>query len=393
MFRPHAGSYRIARALSVKNEPNGGSFADVLNKMKGNYSESGEKVEEKAEADKEQQAEASQSSESHDSAKKTDTSVDYIALAYKYLQSGRDASSNFVSEVKGAWNEMISGDKESKVRKKVAQASSFKAKKSSDDDEEEEEEAAYDGPSALVVSKTNKSTWEQMYARLEDSPLIKEMLKNTKRFSRQAANTDIGKQASKIGEDVTNKIHDAREFWETTQNPLVYKISGAWESMTAPTEEGMAVAEIQKLDPYFIKEQWAEEIKRDVAPAIIKAHLEGDLKTLKPLLGEAVYNKLAADIRTRKSDGISIDTNVLDIDEAQILIRYLEHEGPIVLVVYMVQQINCIRNRAGEIIEGGESDVVAKIYTLAFKQVYNEDEGLSDWKVVDYDLSPGETYY
>lgn len=46
---------------------------------------------------------------------------------------------------------------------------------------------------------------------------------------------------------------DAREFWETTQNPIVYRISGAWESMTAPTEEGMAVAEIQKLDPDFVK--------------------------------------------------------------------------------------------------------------------------------------------
>lgn len=45
---------------------------------------------------------------------------------------------------------------------------------------------------------------------------------------------------------------DAREFWETSQSPLVYKLSGAWESLTAPTEEGLAVATIQKLDPDFI---------------------------------------------------------------------------------------------------------------------------------------------
>lgn len=34
-----------------------------------------------------------------------------------------------------------------------------------------------------------------------------------------------------------------------------------------------------------------------------------------------------------------------------LLFRYLETEGPIILAVYMVQQINCIRNREGEIIE------------------------------------------
>ncbi len=60
----------------------------------------------------------------------------------------------------------------------------------------------------------------------------------------------------------------------------------------------MAIGEIQRLDPDFIKEEWAEEVKREITPVIIKAHIEGDLKTLKPRLGEAVYNKLAADIRT-----------------------------------------------------------------------------------------------
>jgi hypothetical protein len=79
------------------------------------------------------------------------------------------------------------------------------------------------------------------------------------------------------------------------------------------------VGEIQRLDPEFRKvlslpplplcsetlvtnscsqEDWAEEVKREISPKIIQAHLDGDLKILKPRLGEAVYNKLAADIRT-----------------------------------------------------------------------------------------------
>lgn len=37
-----------------------------------------------------------------------------------------------------------------------------------------------------------------------------------------------------------------------------------------------------------------------------------------------------------------------------MVFRLLEHEGPIVLCVYMVQQINCIRNKEGEIIEVSE---------------------------------------
>lgn len=51
------------------------------------------------------------------------------------------------------------------------------------------------------------------------------------------------------------------------------------------------------INPAFIQEEWAEEIRRNVAPMIIKAHLQGDLKTLRPWLGEAVMGKLSADIR------------------------------------------------------------------------------------------------
>ena len=50
------------------------------------------------------------------------------------------------------------------------------------------------------------------------------------------------------------------------------------------------------------QEDWTAEVTRDIVPVVIKAHLEGELRKLKPYLGEAVYNKLAADIRTVSSD-------------------------------------------------------------------------------------------
>ena len=102
---------------------------------------------------------------------------------------------------------------------------------------------------------------------------------------------------------------------------------------------------------HYQQEEWAEDVKNNLVPDIIKAHLAGNTSALKPWLGEAVYNKLAADIRTRKHDGIVFDTNILDIDENQMMVRYLENGAPVIVGVYMVQQINCIRNRKGEIIE------------------------------------------
>lgn len=124
-----------------------------------------------------------------------------------------------------------------------------------------------------------------------------------------------------------------------------------YDTIAGETEEGIAVSAIQKLDPKFSKEEWSQEVKANLVPIVIKAHLMGNTNALKPWLGEGVYNKLAADIRARKHDGIVFDCNLLDIDENRLIVRFLESGGPVIVGVYMVQQINCIRNRKGEIIE------------------------------------------
>ncbi len=92
-------------------------------------------------------------------------------------------------------------------------------------------------------------------------------------------------------------------------------------------------------------------MKKNLVPRLLKAHFLGDIRELKPWCGEAVYHKLAADIRARKADGIVFDSNILSIDENQLIFKLVEDMGPVIVAIYMVQQINCIRNKEGEIIE------------------------------------------
>jgi hypothetical protein len=42
--------------------------------------------------------------------------------------------------------------------------------------------------------------------------------------------------------------------------------------------------------------------------------------------------------------------------------------------------------------QGGESNIVAKFYHLAFTQVYDEDDGFMQWKIQDYQFG-GDTPY
>lgn len=93
------------------------------------------------------------------------------------------------------------------------------------------------------------------------------------------------------------------------------------------------------------------ELETDLIPQIIRSHMLGDIKTLKPWLNEPTYRKLSAEIMTRKHDGITVDPTILDVAENRAIFKVLEDGRAFAIVIYAVQQINCIRNREGEIIE------------------------------------------
>ena len=387
-----------ATALQIRNFSND-SFKEALNKVKKDREEAaaGDDIPKPLNSEEE----GSKDEVKEDSPKEAASSKINIAeLRFKTFEFVRNSKELFQDNLKAAWGEMTGSSRESVLEKKFEQSQSFRRTSNvedGDEDSTEKEPRVSDGPSALVVVQAAKSYWEQMASRL-DAPIIREILKGAKLYTKAAADTDLGKQAQKASQSVKDKIEDAREFWETSQNPIIHTLSGVWENMTGDTEEGLTIAEIRKKDPAFIKENWTEEVKRTLAPLVIKAHLEGDSKSLKPWLTEGVFSRLSAEIRARKADGIVFDSNILEMDENAVILRFLENGGAVILVVYMVQQINCIRNREGTVIEGAESEVRAKFYTLAFQQVYEELDGdennaVLKWKVVDYQLAGDVPYY
>lgn len=112
---------------------------------------------------------------------------------------------------------------------------------------------------------------------------------------------------------------DAREAWETSQNPWVYRISSVYDTMTAESETTAAVRELRQLDPDFSLEDWRVDVVERTLPQIMQWFLEGKIKLLKPWLGEGVYKRIAAENAARQKEGVQIDTNVLGIMNSEIL--------------------------------------------------------------------------
>jgi len=339
------------------------------------------------------------------------SSVDMANLMKSLPQRSRLMADTLVEEAKLAWDELRNPKKASSLERRVQQAGSYKkssadgnSQQGSDDEDDEEseskealkkkkkEEEKPKGPSSMVHVKDPTSQWDAMKARLADSPVIREIFKRSKGAYKQAAATDAGAAAAAAADRVKDKISDAREFWETSQNPLIYTLSGVWDNVTGETEEGMCTKELLKLDPAFNKEEWMEEVRTQLAPQTITAHMEGNLKFLKMHCGEACYAKLSNDVNTRKSDKITFESKMVDLEENMVIMKFLESGAPVVVCMYMVQQINVIR-KDGEVVEGNPNQVIARFYSMAFQQEYDDEEEVVRWKITDYEYGGDMPYY
>ncbi|CAM9717810.1 unnamed protein product, partial [Phaeothamnion confervicola] len=237
---------------------------------------------------------------------------------------------------------------------------------------------------ALLIVKSFGEAWEKLQARLREAPIIQDILG----AGRVLGRTPVGQAGKRARDAVAGRIEDAQEAWETSQHPLVYKASSVWDSVTAETEMGSALRELRRLDRSFDIEEWKRDVQEELLPEVMGAFLRGDIASLREWMGEAVYNKLSAEAAQRKKDGILIDPHVLDIRQADVLAIKADADSrnPTIVLQFMCQQIHCVRNRAGEIVEGSEDDIRANYYIFAFQRDFLEQQRELRWKVVDFML-------
>jgi len=293
-----------------------------------------------------------------------DTTIDDISYKIK------DFFLDFKDDISDTWNELINSGQAKGINQRVKESTKKKTKD------------AYKGPSNLIIIDENENlgAWEKMQRRLAEAPIIQNIL-----------NDLIEKSGAKnLKRKIDDIKQDAEEVWETSQNPWVYRMSSVYDTFTAETEFAKATRILRKLDPSFSMEQFLHDAVERTLPDLNKNVLEGNIDDLEPLLGESVYQRLRAEMEVRKKEGLVLDTNILGIFNAEIIAAEVDKSNefgvkePILIIHYMCQQINCVRNVKGKVVEGKEDDIKANSYLVAFQREMDEDDSNMTWKIVDF---------
>ena len=220
-----------------------------------------------------------------------------------FARKAADFFDRFKKEVGEAWQELLRSGERKDINKKIIRPEATA-----------EGEKEYTGPVDIMVIDESEhlTAWERMQKRLTEAPVIQDVLSRAEGVYEKSG-------AKKTKQKIDHLREDAREAWETSQNPWVYRASSVYDTLTAETAESIAVKELRVLDPDFTLDDWRRDVVGYTLPKIMEWFLQGKINQLKPWLGEGVFHRIASEITARKQEGVQIDTHVLGIMNSEIL--------------------------------------------------------------------------
>lgn len=100
---------------------------------------------------------------------------------------------------------------------------------------------------------------------------------------------------------------------------------------------------------------------------VVQAFAEGDLKTLRSLLNDEVYDNFSAAVQQREESDEALETTVIGIKKADIIEARVEGRMAFITLKFLSEQVNVTRDKDGEVIDGDPNRVteITDIWTFA----------------------------
>lgn len=132
----------------------------------------------------------------------------------------------------------------------------------------------------------------------------------------------------------------------------------------SPAAEGLAA--IQAADSAFAVSEFLEGV-RMAFEMIVTSFANGDRETLRPLLSDEVYENFAGAIVERETRSETMEMTLVGIREAEVLEASMDGRVAFVTAKIVSEQIEVLRDAAGEPISGDPTHVstVTDIWTFA----------------------------
>ncbi|KAL1131944.1 hypothetical protein AAG570_011555 [Ranatra chinensis] len=204
-------------------------------------------------------------------------------------------------------------------------------------------------------------------------------------------------QQFKDNNPYVNKVLDWKIKYDESNNPVIRasrlvteKVSDIMGGLFQKTELSETLTEICKLDPSFDKGEFLKECEKDIIPNILEAMIQGNLEILKDWCHEGPYNVLSTPIKQAQAANYKFCSKILDVDSVDLMIGKVMDQGPVLVISFTSQQILCIRDKNGNIVEGDPEKVLRVYYVWVLCRDRSELNPKAAWRLLDLSANSTE---
>lgn len=158
----------------------------------------------------------------------------------------------------------------------------------------------------------------------------------------------------KISDENAAKIFDMI-VKEAEKNAAAEARNMEKEEVQVPEEELSEIDKVLAKIPGFNREKFLTGAER-AFEIIISAFSKGDVETLEMLVSKSLLKKFQEIIEKRKAEGITSETDFIGFDDVEITnAKISKSEVAKITVRFVSEQVNILKNKEGEVIEGDEN--------------------------------------
>jgi len=207
-------------------------------------------------------------------------------------------------------------------------------------------------------------------------------------------------QAIKDNNPVLNKFIDYRMKYEESDNPMVRgarlltdKLQDIVGGVFTRTELSEVLTEIVKMDPNFCKEAFLKECERDLIPNILEAFVQGNLEILEDWCFEAPFSMMATPIRQAKQLGYTFHSQILDIDDVDLVMGKMTDNGPVLALTFTAQMIECLKDIKGTVVSGDPNKVMRVQYVWVLVRDQSELDPKAAWRLLEFGIQSAKEQF
>ncbi|CAB0007483.1 unnamed protein product [Nesidiocoris tenuis] len=197
-------------------------------------------------------------------------------------------------------------------------------------------------------------------------------------------------QQFKDNNPYVNKIIDWKIKYDESENPLIRasrtltdKVSEVMGGLFQKTELSETLTELCKLDPSFDKGQFLKQCERDIIPNVLEAMIRGDLEILRDWCHDGPYNLLSTPVKQAQTLKYKFVSKILDIDNVDLVMGKVMEQGPVLVINFTSQQILCVKDANGNVVEGDEEKVLRVNYVWVLCRDPAELDPRAAWRLLD----------